>query len=50
MTDFGLPDAMDTAKPLFNSIGVPGKIVVYNDITILEVYPFRKRIGSNEYI
>ena len=48
MADLGLADAMDAAKTLFESIGVPWQVVVHHQIGILQVDTFTCRIGGDQ--
>ena len=52
MADFGLADAVDAPKSLFQTIWIPGQVVVDHQMRPLQVDSFASRIGSqeNEYV
>ena len=37
MTDLGLLDSVDTAKALFDPVGIPGQVVVHHQVRALEI-------------
>ena len=48
MADFGLSNTVDTAKSLFQPVGIPGKVIVDHQVGTLQVDTFTSRIGSNQ--
>ena len=48
MADFGLSDTVDTAKPLFQPVRIPGKVIVDHQVGALQVDTFTSRISSNQ--
>ena len=45
VADLSLTDTVDTAKPLFEAIGVPRQVVIDHQIRSLEVDAFARGIG-----
>ena len=48
VADFGLADAVDAAKTLFDAVRVPGQVVVDHQVGVLQVDAFAGRIRSNQ--
>ncbi len=44
-----LPVAVASTDPLFDSLGIPWQVVVYNERTELEVYAFGGGLGPQKY-
>ena len=49
MADFGLADSMDSAEPLLQPVGVPGKVVVDHEVCVLQVHPFARSVCGDEH-
>ena len=50
VADLGLPDAVDAPKSLFETVGVPGQVVVDHEVGPLKINTFTGRIGGEEYL
>ena len=50
MTDFGLADAMDSAKALLQAVWIPRQVVVHHEMGTLEIYAFASGVGSKEHL
>ena len=48
MTHLLLTDAVDTAKPLFEAIGIPRQVVVDHQVCVLKVHAFTCGVGGDE--
>src|SRR5208283_5584915 len=48
MANFGLADAVDATEPLFQPVGVPGKVVVDHQVGALEVDALSSRVGGDQ--
>ncbi|GBD06134.1 hypothetical protein HRbin20_01736 [bacterium HR20] len=46
---FGLADTVDAAKALFDTVGVPGQVVVDHEVCALEIDAFAGSIGCHEH-
>ncbi len=49
MTHFGLADAVDTAEPLFEAVGVPRQVVVHHQVGALEIDPLSRSVGGKQH-
>ena len=49
MADLGLANPVDTAKALFQPVGVPGQVVVDHQVGVLQVDAFASGIGGNQH-
>ena len=50
MADFGLADAVDAAKALFDAVGVPRQVVVHHQVRALEVDAFAGGVGGEQHL
>ena len=48
VADFGLANAVDATKALFQAVWVPGQVVVDHEVGVLQVDAFAGGIGGNE--
>ena len=48
MADFGLADAVNAAETLFQTVGVPGKVVVHHQVGALQVDAFAGGVGGDQ--
>ena len=48
MTDLGLADSVDTTKPLLQSVGIPGQVIVDHQMRSLQVDAFAGSICGNQ--
>ena len=50
VANFGLTDAMNSAKPLFKAVRVPWDVVIDHQMCALEVNTFTRSVGRHEYL
>src|ERR1035438_7516818 len=50
MADLCLPDAVDSSKPLFNTIWIPWQIVIHHQVGTLKVDSLPSSICREEYL
>jgi len=48
MADFGLPDAVNAPEPLLDTVGIPWQIIIYHQMSALQVDPFASSIGRQK--
>src|SRR5262249_12960067 len=49
MADLGLADAVDTAKALFQPVGVPWQVIVDHEVGVLEVRSFPSSMRGDQH-
>ena len=49
VADFALTNAVNTAESLFDTIGVPGQVVVDHEVGALQVEPLAGGVGSKQH-
>ena len=49
VADFGLADAMDAAKTLFEPVGVPGQVVIDHQVGALEIDALAGGVGGQQH-
>ena len=49
VTDFGLPDAVNTTESLFQAVRIPRKVVIHHQVGTLQIDAFPGGVGRNQY-
>ena len=50
MADLGLANAVNSAKPLLDAIGIPGEIIVHHQVSTLKIDTFASGVGCKKHL